>query len=78
MSFQNTTIDLNLAANNRTKGLVFFARGTLDGKQHYAKIVVLKKSGSYLQDADSGDPYVELLVSFQTADGVPYAKILGK
>ena len=69
-------IDLNSsAASSKLKGLVFFARtGTSSSNYHYAKIVVLKKGGKYLQDESTSDPFIQLKVSYQKRAGVPYAK----
>ena len=69
-------------ATGNTKGVTFFARtGTNTNNYHYAKIVVLKNApgGGYLHDnTPTGNTYVEVLVSYQTAAGVPYAKYFAK
>jgi hypothetical protein len=71
MSFSSKTIDLKTAGASNSKGIVFFAKvGT-----NYAKIVILKKGGAFLQNAGTINEYVQVLVSYQTAAGVPYAKI---
>ena len=59
--------------NNRTKGLAFFAKIG----NNYAKVVVIKNGSSWIHDASSADPYILLQVSYQTAAGIPYAKIFG-
>ena len=70
-SYSKQYIDLNgSVAASKTKGLVLFAKLN----NHYAKIIVLKENGKYLQDENSSDPYIKLLVSYQTRSGVPYAK----
>jgi hypothetical protein len=35
---------------------------------------VLKKNNTWIQNASSADPYVEMLISYQTRANVPYAK----
>jgi hypothetical protein len=68
LTFGSKTIDLK--TNTNSKGIVFFAKaGT-----HYAKVIILKKDGSFLQDAGTNE-YVQVYVSYQSKDNVPYAKI---
>jgi len=70
-TYSKKYIDLNSSvATSKLKGLVFFAKLN----NHYAKIIVVKKDGKYLQDETSSDPYVQVLVSYQKRAGVPYAK----
>lgn len=76
-TFEKKYIDLNASENNRTKGLVFFARIGEGANAHYAKIVVKKIGGKYIQSETSTDPYIEVLVSYQTVGGMPYAKTSG-
>ena len=74
LSYTNRLINLatDPIAQNANKGIVFFARTN----NHYAKIVVLKNGdgGGYLHAANSNNPYVHFLVSYQTRQGVPFAK----
>jgi len=74
--YSNTSINLttNSIAQSATEGIVFYAKGT----NNYARIVVLKINGSYVQNANSSDPYVRVLVSYQTRSNVPYAKTSAK
>jgi hypothetical protein len=68
-------IDLtSSAATSKSKGFLFFAKIN----NHYAKIIILKKNGKYLQDDSSNDAYIQLLVSYQTRSGVPFAKPANK
>ena len=73
MDFQQRVINLNTdpKAQAASKGVVFFAK-TKDN--HYVKVVVLKKGGVYVQDNAGSNPYVELLISYQRRQNVPYAK----
>lgn len=72
-SYSKKTIDLlnNEIAKKATKGVCFFAR-TLD-KKHYAKIIILKKGGKFLQGSGD-DQYVQLYISYQRESNVPFAK----
>jgi hypothetical protein len=67
-SYSNQFVNLN--TTNRDKGLVLFARVN----NHYAKIIILKKGGTYLQNPGTTNAYIHLLVSYQKRQGVPYAK----
>ncbi|MGI6370568.1 MAG: fibronectin type III domain-containing protein [Ignavibacteria bacterium] len=72
-AYSKKSIDLvnDPIAKKAEKGVIFFAR-TLD-KKHYAKVLVLKKAGNFLQG--SGDNvFVQVYISYQKAENVPYAK----
>ena len=72
-TYSKKTIDLlnDPIAVKATKGVMFFVR-TLD-KKHYAKILILKKNGSFLQGSGD-DQYVQVYVSYQKVENVPFAK----
>ena len=73
LNYNNTSINLttNSIATQANRGIIFFAKGN----GHYARIVVLKNAnGGYLHAGTSNNPYVHLLVSYQTRSDVPYAK----
>jgi len=72
-TFSKKTIDLqnDPIAVNATKGVCLIAR-TLD-KKHYAKIVILKKDGNFLQGSDKNKG-VQLYISYQHKENTPYAK----
>lgn len=71
-TFSKQALDLTSApATSKEHGITFFVKVG----NNYARVIVLKKNGSYLQDAGSNDEYVQVLVSYQTKSGVPYAKI---
>jgi len=76
MTFTAKHIDLkesSIAA--KSQGLVFFVRvGSNHATANYAKVIVRKSGGAYLQGT-SPNQYIEVVVSYQTAAGVPYAKI---
>jgi len=73
LNYSNTSINLTSGiAQSASEGIVFFAKG--NASNNYARIVVLKTGGSYVQNASSTDPYVRVLISYQTRAGVPYAK----
>jgi len=74
-SYSKQYIDLNSSsATSKSDGFMFFARTGTPGNYHYARIIVLKKGGKYLQDETTSDPYIQVLVSYQTRANVPYAK----
>lgn len=77
--FSKKTIDLvsDPRAKNAKNGIILFARIGSGSTAHYAKIVILKKGGSFIQGGTTGnDQFIQVLVSYQTAAGVPYAKII--
>ena len=65
---------INLKANTNSQGAVFFARVGSGNTAHYAKVIVRKSGGNYLQGTGNNQ-YIEVVISYQTAAGVPYAKI---
>lgn len=71
-TFSTQLIDLasNPTATAATKGVCFYAKVG----NNYAKIVVVKNGNSFVWGSGN-DVYFKLLVSYQTASGVPYAKI---
>lgn len=75
--------DATLAANRETTlplvssgsdgfGFVFASKDQSNGKFNYGKAVVLRTNGKFIQGS-SPDQYIELQISYQTADDVPYA-----
>lgn len=57
-------------------GLGMIVRYMKEGsdKYNYAKVLLLTKDGNFLQN-DGGDDYIVVQVSFQTGEGIPYAKV---
>ena len=74
LDFGLRTIDLKGIANNHTQGAVFYARVGSGSSVHYAKVIVLKNGAGWLRGTFPNQ-YIELMISYQTAAGVPYAKI---
>ncbi len=74
-SWSKKLIDLenDPIATNATKGVCFYARVGEGASAHYAKVIVLKEGGKFVQGS-APDTYLHLKVSYQTAAGVPYAK----
>lgn len=73
-TYTNEYIDLN-QYNTRAKGIVFFAK-TKDN--HYARIIVKKIGGKWLQEETSSNPYIVVAVSYQHSENLPYAKPIVK
>lgn len=72
-------IDLNdntiNSGNYLSKDIVFFVRTKPNSSAawHYAKILVKRQSNGKFFDPNGGK-YVELQISYQTGDGLPYAR----
>lgn len=53
-------------------GFVFASQDPVSGKFNYGKALVLRTNGNFIQ-GNSPDQYIQLQVSYQTGDDVPYA-----
>lgn len=75
MAFTSKVVNLNDAKYaNQNKGVVFIVR--VDdgaGAYNYAKVLVVKKDGSFLQGTGT-EVYVQCKISYQKVKGVPYAR----
>lgn len=70
-SFNENYVDLNTLTSNG-QNAIFYIKEMIDGKAHYAKVLV-KNNGGFLQGSGK-DAYVEVIVSYQKGADVPYAK----
>jgi hypothetical protein len=76
LNFQLKALNLKATpATTNSQGAVFFVRvGSNHSTAHYAKVIVRKVGGAYLQGSGNAQ-FIQVVVSYQTAAGVPYAKI---
>jgi len=72
LTFTKKAIDLKTTTN--AQGAVFFARVGSGATANYAKVIVRKSGGNFLQGT-APNQFIEVVISYQTAAGVPYAKI---
>lgn len=73
--FSLANVDLATVDLDGEEGIVLYVRNDEDGngEYNYAKVLVKAPGGTFLQGT-SPNRYVEVVVSYQEAEGVPYAK----
>lgn len=72
-TFNTSFVDLNTLTTANGKNAVFYVKEMVDGKAHYAKVLVKNQGNGFLNSTDE-NPYVEVVVSYQKGDDLPYAK----
>jgi hypothetical protein len=78
-NFEKRVIDLTASnVTSKQNSITFFVRTGTAGNYNYARVMILKSNGSFLQDAGEDNEFVQVYVSYQTATGVPYAKIFAR